>query len=314
MKIAVLMNRFEELHAEIDTTLSLLRAAFNLGWFCCYFNPEDLVCRGEDVYARSHLMTSFKKTIPEGKLLGEVCLTEFDIILMRQDPPVNSVYLYASYALELAEKKGVLVANKPQAVRDFNEKMAILNFPSCIPPTIVSADLSILRDFWKTHGEVVYKSLDSLGGRAVFYVGQEVDNLSVILETLTARGHTPIMAQRYIPEIKTEGDQRILLFNGEPISHGLLRRPQSGELRGNIVAGAQGRVVPLSLADRALCLEIGPTLREKGLSFVGLDVIGGRVTEINVTSPSCLTEIQMETGLHLAEQYWLMLVENLPKQ
>ncbi len=311
MKIAALMDSFEQLHVNIDTTLTLLRSAFSLGWTCHYFTPQEIICRGEDVYANVHLLTSFEEVTPKTRMLGQINLAEFDIILMRQDPPVNASYLYASYALELAEKKGVLVANKPQSVRDFNEKMAILHFPSCIPETLVSADVEVLREFWKTHREVIYKSLDSLGGRAVFYVGEDSRNLSVILETLTQYGEVPIMAQRYLPEIKTQGDKRILLFGGEPVSYALLRCPQPGELRGNIVAGAEASVVPLTERDRFLCHEIGPVLREKGLSFVGLDVIGEFVTEINVTSPSCIVEIQAETGIDIAQQYLLYLAAGM---
>lgn len=312
MKIAVLMNAFEHLHVEIDTTLTLLRSAFALGWTCDYFTPQDLICRDGEVYAHTHRITLFEGLVPETMALGEVNLTAFDMILMRQDPPVDSAYLYATYALEIAEKKGVLVANRPQSVRDFNEKMAILNFPACIPATLVSADMQVLREFWKTHREVIYKSLDSLGGRSVFYVGERAENLSVILEMLTSCGQTCVMAQRYLPEIKTQGDKRVLLCGGEPLPYALLRRPKAGELRGNIVAGAEGFVVPLTERDHFLCAEIGPVLRDKGLSLVGLDVIGEFVTEINVTSPSCLTEIQAETGLELAHQY-LGYLESLLK-
>ncbi len=313
MKIAALMDPFQQLHVDIDTTLSFLRAAFDLTWSCHYFTPQDIVCHGEDVYANVQSLTSFQAVLPETQAIGMHALSEFDIILMRQDPPVDAQYLYATYALELAEKKGVLVANKPQSVRDFNEKMAILHFPECIPPTLVSANMAALREFWKTHQEVIYKPLNTMGGQSVFYVGQESRNLSVILEILTSSGKTCIMAQRYLPAIKTEGDKRILLLEGEAVPYALLRRPQFGELRGNMVAGAKGSVVALTERDRFLCSEVAPMLREKSLSFVGLDVIGGFITEINVTSPSCVTEIQAETGLDIARQY-LQCLERLKNQ
>ena len=239
----------------------------------------------------------------EVKPMGEHPLTTFDVILMRKDPPFDMEYIYATYALELAEREGVLVANKPQSLRDANEKFFTLNFPQCCPPTLVSRDITRLREFYKKHHNVIFKPLEGMGGRAVFHVDKDARNLSVILEVLTHGQTVSIMAQQYIPEISTLGDKRILLINGEPQPFALARIPLLGELRGNLAAGAEGKVVAINERDRWLCAQIAPTLKAKGLYFVGIDVIGDYLTEINVTSPTCLCEITAETGLDIAGDY-----------
>ena len=220
---------------------------------------------------------------------------------MRKDPPFNSEYIYSTYILEAAERDGVLVVNKPQSLRDCNEKVFATLFPQCTPPVLVSSDEQQLKEFHKSHGDTIYKPLDGMGGSSIFRVTGDDSNLSVIIETLTNYGQQSIMAQHFIPEIKS-GDKRILVIDGEPIPHCLARIPGEGELRGNLAAGGSGVVQPLSERDLWIARQIGPELQKRGLLFVGLDVIGDYLTEINVTSPTCIQEIDRATGSDIAGQ------------
>lgn len=306
MKLAILMDPLHTLKPYKDSTVAMIKSAQKLGWSCAYFTQADLFCREGHAYANVYSIKVGDETSINWatvKPMGEKPLTAFDIILMRKDPPFDMEYIYATYALELAEKEGVLVANKPQSLRDANEKFFTLNFPQCCPTTLVSRDTHHLREFWKEHKNVIFKPLEGMGGRAVFHVNDDARNLSVILEVLTHGQAVSIMAQNYIPEISTLGDKRILLINGEPVPFALARIPASGELRGNLAAGAKGKVVPITERDRWICAEIAPTLKAKGLYFVGIDVIGDYLTEINVTSPTCIREIAGETGLDIATDY-----------
>jgi glutathione synthase len=306
MKLAILMDPIEHLKPYKDTTVAMIQSAHALGWSCVYFTVQDLFClegkakaRVRDIKIRDvHQADWF-----EIKEVGERPLTDFDIILMRKDPPFDLEYIYATYALELAEKAGVLVANKPQSLRDANEKFFTLNFPQCGPLTLVSKDILKLKSFWNTHHNVIFKPLEGMGGSSVFHVDESGRNLSVILEVLTKNQTVTIMAQRYIPEIVSKGDKRILLLNGEPVPYALARIPQKGELRGNLAAGARGEVVAITERDQWICQQIAPTLKAKGLYFVGIDVIGEYLTEINVTSPTCAREIMKETGIDITGDY-----------
>ncbi len=306
MKLAVMMDPLHQLKPYKDTTVGMIKSAKALGWSCVYFTHSDLYCSEGKAYARVHDISigdEHSSNWATTKDLGEVALSDFDIILMRKDPPFNMEYIYATYALELAERDGVLVANKPQSLRDANEKFFTLNFPQCCPTTLVSNDIPKLKAFWHTHQNVIFKPLEGMGGKSVLQVDQHGTNLSVILEVLTQSGTTTIMAQRYIPEIVKAGDKRILIVNGEPVPFALARIPAKGELRGNLAAGAKGVVVPITPRDRWICEQVGPTLQKKGLHFVGIDVIGDYLTEINVTSPTCLREISDETGLDIAGDF-----------
>lgn len=312
MKLGILMDPPNRLHAYKDSTVAMIESALAMGWSCAYFTLNDLYCREGRAYARifniqvrDTMTTDWADILP----LGEHPLSAFDIILMRKDPPFDLEYIYATYALELAEKEGVLVANKPQSLRDANEKFFTLNFPQCCPTTLVSRDISRLRAFFEEHREVIFKPLEGMGGKSVFHVDSKGQNLSVILETLTHGEQTMVMAQQYVPAIRTLGDKRILMINGEPVSMALARIPAKGELRGNLAAGATGKVVPLTDRDRWICREIGATLREKGLYFVGIDVIGDYLTEVNVTSPTCIREISQETGFDIAGDYLRSLMK-----
>lgn len=306
MKLAVLMDPIHRLKPYKDSTVAMISSAQSLGWSCVYFTLEDLFCSEGRAFARVHDInigdvhsTDWVKT----RDLGEQALSHFDIILMRKDPPFDMEYIYATYALDLAERDGVLVANKPQSLRDANEKFFTLNFPQCCPATLVSRDINRLKSFWKKHQNVIFKPLEGMGGSAVFHVDDQGRNLSVILEVLTQSQTVTIMAQSYIPEISTAGDKRILVINGEPVPYALARIPAKGELRGNLAAGAKGEVVAITDRDRWICEQLAPTFKAKGLYFVGIDVIGNYLTEINVTSPTCVQEISAETGLDIAGDY-----------
>lgn len=306
MKLAVLMDPVEHLKPYKDTTIAMIQSAQALGWSCVYFTPLDLFCCQGKPFARVYELEIGDVDSSDWvstKELGEYPLSEFDIILMRKDPPFDLEYIYATYALELAEEEGVLVANKPQSLRDANEKFFAQRFPQCCPLTLISNDMVRLRAFWEQHKNVIYKPLEGMGGVSVFHVDEQGRNLSVILETLTKNQTAKIMAQCYVPDIVTKGDKRVLLINGEPVSHALARIPQKGELRGNLAAGARGVVVPINDRDRWICQQIAPTLKAKGLYFVGIDIIGDYLTEINVTSPTCAREIMNETGLNITGDY-----------
>jgi glutathione synthase len=312
MKLAVLMDPIEHLKPYKDTTVAMIQSAYTLGWSCVYFTPLDLYCLEGRPYARMRELQIgdvHSSNWATTKEIGEGPLSDFDIILMRKDPPFDLEYIYATYALELAEQEDVLVANNPQSVRDANEKFFAQRFPQCCPLTLISKDLSRLRSFWETHRNVIFKPLEGMGGTSVFHVDEQGRNLSVILEVLTKNQTVTIMAQCYVPEIVSKGDKRVLVINGEPVPYALARIPQKGELRGNLAAGAKGIVVPINERDRWICQQIAPTLKQKGLYFVGIDVIGDYLTEINVTSPTCAREIMDETGLDITGDFLRSLAE-----
>ncbi|MDR6357209.1 glutathione synthase [Pseudomonas psychrotolerans] len=228
-------------------------------------------------------------------------LRELDVILMRKDPPFDNEFVYATYLLEQAERGGTLVVNRPASLRDCNEKFFATLFPELSPPTLVSRRADIIREFARAHGDVILKPLDGMGGSSVFRHREGDPNLSVILETLTAHGTQQIIAQRYLPGIK-DGDKRILMVDGEPVEYCLARIPAQGETRGNLAAGGRGVAQPLSARDREIAATVGPELRKRGLLFVGLDVIGEHLTEINVTSPTCIREIDAAYDTRIAER------------
>jgi glutathione synthase len=267
MKLAVLMDPLHLIKPGKDSTIAMIKSAQTMGWNCSYFTQHDLFCQAGKAYAHvSSIVIGEETSLNWAQTSASVVmpLTEFDIILMRKDPPFDMEYIYATYALELAEREGVLVANKPQSLRDANEKMFTLNFPQCAPNTLVSRNISHLREFWHQYQQVIFKPLDGMGGSSIFYVDEHAQNLSVILEVLTNHQQTTIMAQAYIPEIKIKGDKRILLIDGEPVPYALARIPAAGELRGNLAAGATGIVVEITERDRWICAQIKPTLHAQG--------------------------------------------------
>lgn len=221
------------------------------------------------------------------------------LILMRKDPPVDENYVHDTQILDFARRDGALVVNDPRGLRDHNEKLAALEFPQCCPPTVVARDPAALKAFVNEHGEAVLKPLDGMGGRSIFRARAGEANLNVILETLTDNGRHLALAQRFLPEIAA-GDKRILLIDGVPVDYCLARIPQGDEFRGNLAAGGRGEGRPLSERDRWIAAQVGPEMRRRGMRFVGLDVIGDYLTEVNVTSPTCIRELDAQFGLNIA--------------
>ncbi|ARN73719.1 glutathione synthase [Oceanicoccus sagamiensis] len=301
IRLGVVMDPIESINIKKDTTMAMLWAASDRGWSISYMRQQDLYQAGGEPRAKTRPLQVFRDPKDFYKLgdVEDINLGDLDVILMRKDPPFDNEFVYSTYILEAAERLGALIVNKPQSLRDCNEKMFATQFPECCPPLVVSRDEQTLRDFHQEHGDVIFKPLDGMGGASIFRVKQDDPNLGVILETLTDFGANTIMAQKYLPEI-VDGDKRILLVDGEPVDYCLARIPSQGETRGNLAAGGTGRAQPLTERDRWIANQIGPIAREKGLLFVGLDVIGEHLTEINVTSPTCVREIDDQFGTDIA--------------
>lgn len=312
IKLAIVMDPIQAINYKKDSSLAMLWAADARGWELHYITHGDLYIEAGKAMCRSKTLKVFHDPAHFYEL-GEPtlqALSHFDVVLMRKDPPFDNEFLYQTYILEAAEREGVLVVNKPASLRDCNEKMFATQFPQCCPPHLVSSDARLLRQFHKQHGDVIFKPLDGMGGTGIFRLKPDDGNASVVIETLTQMGQVSIMAQRYIPEIK-QGDKRILIVDGQPMPYALARIPSEGETRGNIAAGGTGKVVPLSDRDRWICQQVIPALQEKGLLFVGLDVIGDYLTEINVTSPTCIREIDNVHHLDIAGQLMTAIKKRL---
>ncbi|PCK09997.1 MAG: glutathione synthase [Alteromonadaceae bacterium] len=290
--LGVVMDPIADIKYHKDTTLALLLAAQQAGFTLEYMEIDDLyLLNGEaKASARKLRVIEDKNRWYELDDAREVALKDIDVMLMRKDPPFDNQYIYATYILEEAEKSGTLVVNKPQSLRDCNEKVFATQFPECCPPVLVSRKTSLLKSFHQEHGDVIFKPLDGMGGTGIFRCRADDPNVSVIIETLSEYGNSFIMVQKFIPEI-SNGDKRVLMVNGVPIPYALARIPAEGETRGNIAAGGRGVAQTLSERDLWIAAQIGPTLVRKGLFFVGLDIIGDYLTEINVTSPTCVQEI-----------------------
>ncbi len=308
LSVAVLMDPISAIKVAKDTSLAMLLEAQRRGHALHYFEQGDLALRDGAPWVRAAPLT-VRDDPKDWYTLGDAQwrdLCEIDVVLMRKDPPVDAQFIYDSMVLELAQRGGVLVVNDPRSLRDCNEKLFALRFPQCIVPTLVSRDAAELRRFTAEHGEVVLKPLDGMGGRGIFRVKAGDSNLNSMLETLLAggphgEGRQLTIAQKYIPEI-TAGDKRILVIDGEPVPYALARIPQGNEFRGNLAAGGRGEGLPLSDRDRWIVDQVAPELRRRGLLFVGLDVIGDYLTEINVTSPTCVRELDAQFGLNIAGQ------------
>jgi glutathione synthase len=300
LSLGVVMDPIANIKFYKDTTLALLLAAQERGWTLHYMEQSDLYLLQGEARATTRALTV--RNDPDDFFCLSVSqdrpLAELDVILMRKDPPFDNEFVYSTYILEAAQKQGTLVVNDPRSLRDCNEKVFATQFPNCCPPVLVSRDAVKLREFHRQYNDVIFKPLDGMGGSRIFRCRHDDPNVGVILETLTEMGTQTIMAQRYIPEI-TEGDKRILVIDGEPVPYCLARIPAKGETRGNLAAGGTGVAQPLSEQDRWIVSQIAPTLREKGLLFVGLDVIGEYLTEINVTSPTCAREIDKAYGTNI---------------
>jgi glutathione synthase len=292
IKLGVVMDPIESINFKKDSTLAMLLAAGARTWELYYMEQADLFLQDSQCLAsmsrlevRNDPDDWFRRTAAAVRPLASL-----DVVLMRKDPPVDMEYMYSTFLLERAEADGVLLVNRPAALRDASEKLYTAWFADCCPPTLVSREIARLQQFLGEHDDIVVKPLNGMGGASVFRVHRDDPNLNVIFETITDNGNRSAMAQRYIPEI-TRGDKRILMIDGEPFPHALARIPAAGETRGNLAAGGTGKGVDLTDQDRWICRQVGPALREKGLLFAGLDVIGDYLTEINVTSPTCIREL-----------------------
>ena len=301
--LAVLMDPIAAIHPEKDSTLAMLLEAQRRGYEVLYAVQSGLALRGGEPWALLSPL-SVRDDLEDWFTLGQGAwrdLSTIDVILARKDPPFDDQFLYDTMVLELAEMRGALVVNRPQGLRDANEKLFSLHFPQCIPPTLVARNAAEIRRFTAEHGEVVLKPLDGMGGASIFRTHRGDPNLNVIIETLTKNGRAFCAAQRFIAEISA-GDKRILMIDGQPVPYALARMPQGDDFRGNLARGGKGVGVPLSEHDRWIAAEVGPELKRRGMLFVGLDVIGDYLTEINVTSPTCIRELDAAFGLNIAGQ------------
>lgn len=299
--VAVIMDPIESISTAKDSTFAMLLEGQRRGLDMHYVRPGSLGTAGGRATAVA-APVRVRDQARDYHELGQaqaVDLGGFDVVLMRKDPPVDANFIHDTQILDLAQRDGALVVNDPQGLRDLNEKLAALLFPQCCPPTLVSRQAADLKAFIAAHGDCVLKPLDGMGGRSIFRVRSGDDNTNVVLETLTAGGRELAMAQRYLPEIR-EGDKRILLVEGEPMPYALARIPQGGEFRGNLAVGGRGEGRELSERDRWIAAEVGPELKRRGMVFVGLDVIGDYLTEVNVTSPTCIREIDAQYGTNIA--------------
>lgn len=296
------MDPIAGIHPEKDSTLAMLLEAARRGWRLDYMELGDLRLRDGHAEATVRPLTVFDDNEHWFELgeAADIGLAELDVILMRKDPPFDLEYLAATYVLDRAEADGALVVNRPSGLRDANEKAFISWFADCSPPTLMTRSIAQLRKFMNEHDTIVLKPLYAMGGRSVYVVRHDDPNASVIFEEMTDRGRRAIIAQAFVPDVAITGDKRILMVDGTPVPHAIARIPRAGELRANIAAGGSVHPVELDDRDRAICATVGPALRERGLWFVGLDVIGGFLTEINVTSPTCIREIDRLFGVNVA--------------
>ncbi|KFZ30379.1 glutathione synthetase [Pseudidiomarina salinarum] len=314
MKLAMIMDPIATVKTYKDTSFRLLLEAQARDYDCYYLELSDLSIVGGEPMARARAV-SVRDQPTDFYDLGEpaeVPLADFDVIMMRKDPPVDNEFIYATYMLQLAEERGAFVVNKPQSLRDCNEKLFTAWFSKHMPETIVTRRAEQIRAFHAEHKDIILKPLDGMGGASIFRVGPDGSNLGVIIETLTAHGTRYAMIQRYLPAIK-DGDKRILIIDGEPMPYSLARVPSAGETRGNLAAGGRGRAQPLSDSDWQLARAVGPELKRRGLYLVGLDVIGDRITEINVTSPTCMREIEAAYDINIAGKLFATIEGYLAK-
>jgi glutathione synthase len=304
MKIAFLADPLSGFKTYKDSTFAMMREASRRGHDVYAFEQRDMALEGGVATAEVAQIT-LTGELDDWYRAGpgaSVPLSGFDAIIQRKDPPFDMEYVYGTYLLEIAERQGARVFNKPQAIRDHNEKLSIAQFSQFTAPTLVSQSATRLRDFHAEHGDVIFKPLDGMGGSGIFRVGADGMNLGSVIETLTLEGKRTIMVQKYIPAI-VKGDKRILVINGKPVPFALARIPQAGEVRGNLAAGGTGVAQPLSARDREIAESIGPVLAARGLLLVGLDVIGDYLTEVNVTSPTCFQEISDQSGFDVAAMF-----------
>jgi glutathione synthase len=299
--LAVLMDPIEKIKIYKDSSFAMLLEAKKRGYALHYLLQDSLYIKDSQACARAQRLDVFddSKRWFELEATQSIALGDMSIILSRKDPPFDTQYLHDTHILDLAEVQGALVVNKPQSVRDANEKLFALHFPQCCPKSLVARDAELLKEFVLEHGQAVAKSLDGMGGSAIFRVSDVDPNLNVIFETLTREGLELALVQQFLPDIKN-GDKRILLIDGEPIPYALARVPQGSDFRGNLARGGVGVPQPLTDRDRWIAAQVGPELRRRGLYFVGIDVIGDYLTEVNVTSPTCIRELDRAFDINIA--------------
>ena len=303
IRLAALMDPIQDIKVYKDSTFAMLLEAQRRNWSLFYIEQTDMFIRDGRTMVKWQELEVIDQSENWFQFLdsGVTALDELaDVLLMRKDPPFDMEYIYSTYMMDLAEQRGVLMVNKPQSLRDANEKLSTSWFPQCCTPVLVSRSMPDLRDFIAEHQDVIVKPLDQMGGASIFRLQPDDQNLSVVLENMTQFGKQSIMAQKYIPEIVDAGDKRILIVDGEAVPYALARIPKAGETRGNLAAGGSGVGVELTDRDKWICQQVGQTLKDKGLIFVGLDVIGDYLTEINVTSPTCIRELDTQYNLNIA--------------
>lgn len=301
LKIGIVMDPIEAINFKKDSSLAMLLEAQSRGWELFYMEQPDLYLAHDIARAKMKPLKVFNNSDSWYQLndAEDLPLDSLNAILMRKDPPFDMNYIYSTYVLEKAEEKGTIIINKAQSLRDANEKLFTNNFAQCMPATLVSSQEEHIKAFYQQHNDIILKPLDGMGGASVFRIKPDDSNLSVIIETLTNHGTKLTMAQRFIPEIK-QGDKRILLINGEPVPYALARIPAKGETRANLAAGGEGVGVELTERDRWICEQVAPLLKAKGLIFVGIDVIGDYLTEVNVTSPTCIRELDKQYNINIS--------------
>jgi len=301
VRLGIVMDPIDRIQFKKDSSLAMLWAAQHRGWQLVYMEPEDMYLDGGQARARSRNLTVRMDPIDWYSFESEddIALGDLDVILMRQDPPVDREFLMATYILSAAEEQGALVVNSPATLRDCNEKLFATQFEDLTPPLIVTCSSARLRAFYAEHKDIIMKPIDGMGGSSIFRIKENDGNLGVIIETLTEHGTRQAMAQKFVPAI-TQGDKRILMIEGEPVPYALARIPSAGENRGNLAAGGRGEGRELTDRDREICARVAPVIKAKGLMFVGLDVIGDYLTEINVTSPTCIRELDAAFGIDIS--------------
>ncbi len=312
LSMAVVMDPISQINRKKDSTFAMLLEAQRRQYTTFYVEPKSLWIDNGRAMAAGAAVTVHDNPDHWFDLASQqtVALGDLDLVLMRKDPPFDMEYVADTYVLDRAEAAGALVVNKPAALRDINEKAAICGFPELTPPTLVARDHQVLRDFVLAQEKAIVKPLDGMGGHSIFNVSADDPNLNVVLETVSNQGQNLIMAQGFVPQI-TEGDKRILMIDGEPVPYALARIPSAEDFRGNLAKGGRGVAVELSAADRAIASAVGPMLVERGVIFAGLDVIGDRLTEINVTSPTCIRELDAAYNLNIAGQLFDCLEKKL---
>ncbi len=302
LKLGILMDPIKSINIKKDSSFAMLLEAQHRSYDIYYMEMSDLFIEDNQAKASTKKLKVADHTAPWYQFENSssiLTLSELDVILMRKDPPFDMEYIYATYILEMAEQAGTLIVNKPRSLRDANEKLFTHQFPKCTTPTLVSRNKEQFKQFLAQHKDMIIKPLGGMGGHSIFRVTENDPNINVILETVTDHASQYIMAQRFIPEI-SEGDKRILIINGTPVDYALARIPPEGETRGNLAAGGTGLGVPLTKRDYWLCKQVAPKLKEMGLIFVGMDVIGDYITEINVTSPTCIRELDSLYDLNIS--------------